>query len=166
MKGKKQVFFGIASTSLIAQLVKNLPAMQETPVQFLGWEDPLEKGWATHPIFLGFPCGLAGKESACNVRDRGLISELGRSSGEGKGCPLQYSGLENSMDWIVQGVTESDMTVFHFHFDYLIWSVAANIPWHVATSSQSLSRWPSGLLHFCVSNLPFLLSYKDTCNYM
>ena len=92
MKGKKQqVFFGIASTSLIAQLVKNLPAMQETPVQFLGWEDPLEKGWATHPIFLGSPCGLAGKESACNVRDWGLISELGRSSGEGKGYPLQFS---------------------------------------------------------------------------
>ena len=44
MKGKKQeVFFGIASTSLMAQLIKNLPAMQETPVQFLGWEDPLEK---------------------------------------------------------------------------------------------------------------------------
>ena len=34
--------------SLIAQLVKNLPAMQETPVRFLGWEDPLEKGKATH----------------------------------------------------------------------------------------------------------------------
>ena len=35
-------------TSLVAQLVKNLPAMQETPVQFLGWKDPLEKGKATH----------------------------------------------------------------------------------------------------------------------
>ena len=34
--------------SLVAQLVKNLPAMQETPIQFLGWEDPLEKGEATH----------------------------------------------------------------------------------------------------------------------
>ena len=38
--------------SLVAQLVKNLPAMQETPVQFLGWEDPLEKGIATHSSFL------------------------------------------------------------------------------------------------------------------
>ena len=45
MKGKKQqVFLGIASTSLMAQLIKNLPAMQESPVQFLGWEDPLDKG--------------------------------------------------------------------------------------------------------------------------
>ena len=39
--------------SLIAQLVKNLPAMQETPVGFLGWEDPLEKGKATHFSILG-----------------------------------------------------------------------------------------------------------------
>ena len=41
--------------SLIAQLVKNLPAMQETPVQFLGWEDLLEKGRLPTPVFLGFP---------------------------------------------------------------------------------------------------------------
>ena len=46
--------------SLVAQLVKNLPAMQETPVQFLGQEDPLEK----NPVFLGFLCGSAGKESS------------------------------------------------------------------------------------------------------
>ena len=41
-------------TSLIAQLVKNLPAMQETPVRFLGWEDPLEKGMATHSSILAW----------------------------------------------------------------------------------------------------------------
>ena len=41
--------------SLIAQLVKNPPAMQETPVRFLGWEDPLEKGYATHSSILGLP---------------------------------------------------------------------------------------------------------------
>jgi len=46
---------------------------------------------------LGFPCGSAGKESACNVGDLGSIPGLGRSPGEGKGYPLQYSGLENSM---------------------------------------------------------------------
>ena len=45
-----------------------------------------------------FPCGSAGKESACSVGGLGLIPGLGRSPGEGKGCPLQYSGLENSMD--------------------------------------------------------------------
>ena len=47
---------------------------------------------------LGFPCGSAGKESACNVGDLGLIPGLGRSPGEGKGYPLQDSGLEKSMD--------------------------------------------------------------------
>ena len=49
---------------------------------------------------MGFPGGSAGKESACNVGDLGSIPGLGRSHGEGKGYPLQYSGLENSMDCI------------------------------------------------------------------
>ena len=58
---------------------------------------------------MGFLFGPAGKEIACNVGDLGLIPELGRSHGEGKGYPLQYSGLENAMDnpW---GCKESDMT--------------------------------------------------------
>ena len=47
--------------------------MQEALVQFLGLEDPLEKGRLPTPVFLGFPCGSAGKESACNVGDLGLI---------------------------------------------------------------------------------------------
>ena len=76
------------TTSLIAQLVKNLPAMQETPVRFLGQEDPLEKGKATHSSILGFPCGSVDKESICNVEDLGLILGLGRSPGGGKGYPL------------------------------------------------------------------------------
>ena len=42
----------LGSWTLVAQLVKNLPAVQETPVQFLGREDPLEKGMATHPSIL------------------------------------------------------------------------------------------------------------------
>ena len=82
----------------MAQLVKNPPAMLETPVQFLGWEDPLEKGEATHSSILGLPGGSAGKESACSAGDLGLISGLGRCPGEGNGNPLQYSGLENPMD--------------------------------------------------------------------
>jgi len=61
-------------------------------------------GWLPTPVFLGFPCGLAGRESACNAGDLGLIPGLGRSPGEGKGYPLQYSGLENSMDYIVHEV--------------------------------------------------------------
>ena len=59
---------------------------------------------------MGFACGLAGKESACNAGDLGSISELGRSPGEGKGYPLQCSGLENAMDCTVHGITESDTT--------------------------------------------------------
>ena len=51
-------------------------------------------------FLLCFPCGSAGKESACNVGDLGSIPGLGRSPGEGKGYPIQYSGLENSMDCI------------------------------------------------------------------
>ena len=47
---------------------------------------------------MGFPCGSAVKESACNMGDLGSILGLGRSPGEGKGYPLQYSGLENSME--------------------------------------------------------------------
>ena len=50
---------------------------------------------------LGFPGGSGSKESACNEGDLGLIPALGRPPGEGKGYPLQYSGLENSMDCIV-----------------------------------------------------------------
>ena len=74
--------------SLTAQLVKNLPAMQDTLVQFLGQEDPLEKGQATHSSTVGLSGGSAGKESACNAGDLGLIPGLGRSPGEGKGYPL------------------------------------------------------------------------------
>ena len=51
-------------------------------------------------------CISAGKESPCNVGDLGSIPGLGRSPGEGKGYPLQYSGLENSMDQSV-GFTKS-----------------------------------------------------------
>ena len=56
---------------------------------------------------LGFPCGSAGKESVCNAGDLGSIPGFGRSSGEGKGYPLQDSGLENSMDY---GCKELDTT--------------------------------------------------------
>ena len=64
---------------------------------------PWRRKWQPTPVSLGFPCGSAGKESACNVGDLGSIPRLGRSPGEGKGYPLQYSGLENSMDCIVHG---------------------------------------------------------------
>ena len=63
----------------------------------------------------GFPCGPDGKESACNAGDLDSISGPGRFPGKGKGYPLQYSSLENSMDWggwqaTVHGVAELYMT--------------------------------------------------------
>ena len=89
-------------TSLVVQLVKNLSAMQETPVRFLEQEDPhWRRDGLPTPVFLGFLCGSAGKESACNAEDLGLIPGLRRSPGEWKGYQLQCSGLENSMDSIV-----------------------------------------------------------------
>ena len=57
--------------SLKAQLVKNLPAMQETPVQFLGEEIPWRRDRLPTPVFLGFPGGSDSKESACNVGELG-----------------------------------------------------------------------------------------------
>ena len=55
-----------------------------------------------------FPGGSVGKESACNMEDLGLIPGLGRSPREGNGYPLQYSGLENSMDCIIHGEAASE----------------------------------------------------------
>ena len=69
----------------------------------------------------GVPCGSAGKESAFNEGDLGLIAGLGRSPEEGKGYPLQYSGLENSMDCIVHGVTKSRSQLSDFHFLLVIY---------------------------------------------
>ena len=92
--------------SLIAQLVKYPPAMQETPVLFLGQKICWRRDRLPTPVFLGFSGGSAGKESSCNVGDLGSIPGLGRSPGEGNGYPLQYSGLENSMDCIVHQVTK------------------------------------------------------------
>ena len=66
----------------------------------------------------GFPGDSDNEESACNAGDLGLFPGLGRSPGEGKGHPLQHSGLENAMDCIVHGVAKSQtgLSDFHLHF--------------------------------------------------
>ena len=64
---------------------------------------------------LGLPCGSSGEESACNSEDLGLIPGLGRSPGEGKVYPLQYSGLRNSMGCIVHGIEKSQTQLSNFH---------------------------------------------------
>ena len=70
---------------------------------------------------MGFPCGSAGKESTCNVGELGSIPGLGRSPGEGKGDPLQYSGLENSRDCVVHGVAKS-WTRLYIYYVYIFFS--------------------------------------------
>ena len=62
--------------------------------------------------------GSASKESTCSIGDQGSNLGLGRSPGEGKGYPLQYSGLENSMDCIVHGVAKSRTRLSDFHFKH------------------------------------------------
>ena len=64
---------------------------------------------------MGFPGGSTGKESACNIGDMGSIPGLGRSLGEGKDYPLQYSHMENSMNCIVHGVAESQTRLSNFN---------------------------------------------------
>ena len=95
---------------------KNPPAMQETPVQFLSWEDPWSKDRLPSPGLLGFLGGSDGKEAACNAGDLGSIPGLGRSPGGGHGNPHQYSCLENPHEqrslagYRPQGCKESDTT--------------------------------------------------------
>ena len=79
----------------------------EDPSSIPGLGRYFGEGKAPTPVFLGFPYGSAGKKSACNVRDLGLIAGLGRFPGERNGYPLQYSGLENSINCIFHEVTKS-----------------------------------------------------------
>ena len=95
---KRQIVYNITYSckgSLVAQLVKNLLAMQETWGGFLGGEVPLERGRLPTPVFLGFPGGADGKESACSVEYLSSVPGLGRSPEGGHGNPPQYYSLEN-----------------------------------------------------------------------
>ena len=70
---------------------------------------------ATHSRILGLPLRFSWKESACDAGDLGSIPGSGRSPGEGKGYPLQYSGLENSVDYTV-AKSQTRLSNFHFYF--------------------------------------------------
>ena len=104
------------------------------------------RGRLPTPVFLGFPGGSDGKESTCSAEDLGSIPELGRSPGEGNGYPLQYSGLEKSMDCVVHRVKKNwtQLSDFHFHF-FSFKSVYTHI--HkcmcVAAAAKSLQSWPT-----------------------
>ena len=98
--------------SLVAQLVKNLPAMQEDSIPGSG-RSPGEGIGYPLPVFLGFPGGSDGKESACNVGELSLIPGSGRYPGGGHGNPLHYSCLygQRSLEgYSPCGHKELDMT--------------------------------------------------------
>ena len=93
------------------------------------------------PVFLCFPCGSAGKESACNAGDLGSILGLGRSPGEGKGYRLQYSGLENSLNYTVYGVAKSRTQLSKFHHHSLLTMPKPLTVWITTNCGKSLKRW-------------------------
>ena len=99
--------------ALIAQPVKNL--LQCRRPWFDSWVGKIHwrRDRLPTPVFLGFLGGSVGKESIYHAGDLSLIPGLGRSPGEGKGYPLQYS--ENSMDYVVHGVAKSHKQLSDFH---------------------------------------------------
>ena len=99
------------------------PGMQCRRLWFNSWIGKIQwrRDNLPSPVFLDFPGGSDGKDSACNLGDLDSVSRLGRSPGEGKSYPLQYSFLENSMDrgdWqtTVHGVAKSRTRLSDFHF--------------------------------------------------
>ena len=91
---------------------------------------------------LSFPCGSTDKESACNVGDLGSIPGLGRSPGVGTGYPLQYSGLENSMNCIVHRAAKSRTRLSNFHFTSLRMRMNGPRLLGMETTSKSVRRQP------------------------
>ena len=117
LKERKSYLSWVISYALLTLLCEGFPdssvgkgsacnAVDPGSIPGLG-KSPCRRDRLPTPVFLGFPGGSAGKESACNVGDLGSISGLERSPGERKGYPLQYFGLQNSMDCIVHGVAKS-----------------------------------------------------------
>ena len=113
-----------------------------------------------YTVSLGFPCGPAGRESTCDAGDLGLIPGLGRSPGEGNGYLLQDSGLENSVDCIVHGVTKSQTQLGDFHFHSVL--IVIHCPhhhtfyWHSSFRPSSNSYLPCFSSNFS----PNFLSWK------
>ena len=94
-----------------------------------------------------------GKESTCNAGDLGSTPGLGRSSGEGKGSPLQCSGLENSTD-LVHGVTKSWTRLNDFHFTLLVYQTFITADYLIPFFNLEGSHW--GLLEIIYLNNLFL----------
>ena len=111
---KVSIYLG---ASLIAQLVKNPPAMQENLVQFPGREDPLEKGQATHSSILGLPLWLSLQRIYLQCRSPGFDPWVGKIPQRKGRLPTLVSWPgELNMDCIVHGVTKSWTQLSEFHF--------------------------------------------------
>ena len=104
------------------------------------------RGFQEYQIYMvsknkDFPCGSAGEGSTCNVGDVSSMPGLGRSPGEGKGYPLQYSVLGNSMNSIVHGVKKSQTRLSAFHFrPSLVAELVKNLPAMQQTWVQFLGQ--------------------------
>ena len=106
---------------------------------------PLTRDSLPTPIFLGFPCGSAGKESACNVGVLGSITGLGRSPEKGKGYPLQYSGLENSIQSMGSQRVGHCWATFTFHYLTYLKSNITEIL--IFSTLVAITSW---IIHYCV----------------
>ena len=164
--------------SQVAPLVKNLPAMQETPVQFLGQEDPLEKGWATHSSILGLPLYSWASLVAQLVKNppamwETWVGSLGWEDALEKGkathsCILAWRIPWTVLDCISHGVTQSQTWLSDFHFTFIFMvnqrqcsdtagamtpEAVTFRPGTVLPWSQFLSRGQSCYLLLCPCNL-------------
>ena len=108
-------YFEYVWASLIAQLVKNPPGLQEALVQFLGWEDPLRR--IGYPLQYSWASLVAQLVMNLPATRKTWVQSLGWEDPLEIGYPLQCSGLENSRDW-VHGVTKgrTRLSDFQFHF--------------------------------------------------
>ena len=100
-------------------------------------------------FYARFPGSSAGKEFACSEGDLGSIPGWGRSPGKGNGYPLQYSGLDNSMDCMVHGVEKSQTQLSDFHFHFLLWCPLETPPssmFHKRLGFYWVAAWLSLLL--------------------
>ena len=89
----------------------------------------------------GFPGGSAGKESTSNAGDLDSIPVFERSPVEGKGIPFQYSGLENSMDDRVHGVSKSWTRLNNFHFTYFYYCTTARFTDIAGNKNRDSQKW-------------------------